>query len=49
VTGLNIQLLVEELGMHWVIVGAVVMSLFAAWVMFFYKGRAPVDDLAEAA
>jgi len=37
ITGLNVQLLIENLGLLWVGAGAAVMGLFAIWVAFFYR------------
>jgi len=51
ITALNVRLLwtMEQIGPKWVITGAVVMALFAAWVMLVYKekprGEAPSGGL----
>jgi manganese transport protein len=55
---LNIKVLADTFGellksdaLGWGVVGAIGlgMALFAGWVIFLYRGRAPIDAVAEAA
>ncbi len=48
ISALNVKLLGETLGWSWVAVGGAMIGAFAAWVMFLYKGRAPVDSVVES-
>jgi manganese transport protein len=48
ISALNVKLLGETVGWNWVAVGGTMIALFAAWVIFLYKGRAPVELEAAA-
>lgn len=48
IAGLNVYLLYETIGPAWVVAGAVAAALFAIYVRFIYRGKAPADALEPA-